>query len=123
MQIKLRVSLRCQCVGAKFPIKWTAPEAALSGRFTTKSDVWSFGIVLFEVRALTGLRSGALFSDGHTHTHTLTHTHTHTQQTHTHTHTLNTHTHTLSLFLERCLEALSLETYTRVVQQITGIDV
>uniref|UniRef100_A0A1I8GN13 Protein kinase domain-containing protein n=1 Tax=Macrostomum lignano TaxID=282301 RepID=A0A1I8GN13_9PLAT len=28
--------------GAKFPIKWTSPEAALLGRFTIKSDVWSF---------------------------------------------------------------------------------
>lgn len=35
--------------GAKFPIKWTAPEAALYNRFTVKSDVWSFGIMLYEV--------------------------------------------------------------------------
>ncbi|XP_036603306.1 tyrosine-protein kinase Fgr [Trichosurus vulpecula] len=35
--------------GAKFPIKWTAPEAALFGRFTIKSDVWSFGILLTEL--------------------------------------------------------------------------
>ena len=35
--------------GAKFPIKWTAPEAAMYNRFTIKSDVWSFGIVLYEV--------------------------------------------------------------------------
>lgn len=33
----------------KFPIKWTAPEAALMGRFTIKSDVWSFGIVIYEL--------------------------------------------------------------------------
>uniref|UniRef100_A0A4W3J446 Tyrosine-protein kinase n=1 Tax=Callorhinchus milii TaxID=7868 RepID=A0A4W3J446_CALMI len=36
-------------VSAKFPIKWTAPEAALYGRFTIKSDVWSFGILLTEL--------------------------------------------------------------------------
>ena len=35
--------------GAKFPIKWTAPEAALYNRFTIKSDVWSFGIVIYEI--------------------------------------------------------------------------
>ena len=84
---KFRVSLRCNCVGAKFPIKWTAPEAALSGRFTTKSDVWSFGIVLFEVRK----RSEALSSyvaTSHTHTYTYTHIHIRTR-THTHTHTLS----------------------------------
>ncbi|KAL8185039.1 UNVERIFIED_CONTAM: hypothetical protein K2H54_035783 [Gekko kuhli] len=35
--------------GAKFPIKWTAPEAINYGVFTIKSDVWSFGILLTEV--------------------------------------------------------------------------
>ena len=35
--------------GAKFPIKWTSPEAALYGKFTIKSDVWSYGILLVEL--------------------------------------------------------------------------
>ncbi|XP_061418424.1 tyrosine-protein kinase SRK2-like [Lethenteron reissneri] len=35
--------------GAKVPIKWTAPEAVNYHRFSVKSDVWSFGILLYEL--------------------------------------------------------------------------
>ena len=36
-------------VEAGFPVKWTAPEAAKYRRFSIKSDVWSFGILLTEL--------------------------------------------------------------------------
>ena len=32
--------------GAKFPIKWTAPEGLAFNRFSTKSDVWGTYLVL-----------------------------------------------------------------------------
>ena len=38
--------------GGRIPVKWTAPEAVLYKRYTTKSDVWSYGMVMYEIWSL-----------------------------------------------------------------------
>ena len=39
--------------GGKIPVRWTAPEAIAFRKFTSSSDVWSFGIVMWEVSVIT----------------------------------------------------------------------
>merc|ERR1711990_1415819 len=35
--------------GEKLPVMWTSPEALFKQKFTTMSDVWAFGILMFEI--------------------------------------------------------------------------
>ncbi|CAJ0944444.1 unnamed protein product, partial [Mesorhabditis belari] len=36
-------------INHKFPIRWSPPEVLESGKFNDRSDVWSFGVVIFEL--------------------------------------------------------------------------
>ena len=38
--------------GGKVPVKWTAPEALHYCLYSSASDVWSFGCVLYEIWSL-----------------------------------------------------------------------
>ena len=31
------------------PVRWMSPEAVKWGRFTTESDIWAYGVVLWEI--------------------------------------------------------------------------
>ncbi|XP_055862145.1 fibroblast growth factor receptor 4-like isoform X1 [Biomphalaria glabrata] len=41
--------------GGQIPVKWMPPEALHDCKYTVKSDVWSFGIVMWEIFTLGGM--------------------------------------------------------------------
>ena len=57
--IRDNVSLQASA-GGKWPIKWYAPESVYFGKFTSKSDVWGFGVTLWEIWTFGDLPYGDL---------------------------------------------------------------
>ena len=49
--------------GGLVPVKWTAPEAVCFMKYSTASDVWSYGCLLYEIWSIGGTPFKGLTND------------------------------------------------------------
>ena len=49
--------------GGLVPVRWTAPEALQYSKYSTASDIWSFGVVLYEIWSLASKPYGSFSND------------------------------------------------------------
>ena len=49
MKYSLCISFNCFLKGGKIAVRWTSPEALQYRMFSSASDVWSYGILLWEI--------------------------------------------------------------------------
>lgn len=53
----LSMLLRLFLLQARLPVKWMSPESIFDCVYTYESDVWSYGILLWEIFSLGNISS------------------------------------------------------------------
>ncbi|XP_029158097.1 receptor-like tyrosine-protein kinase kin-16 [Nylanderia fulva] len=58
------MSSKLEDKGKPIPVRWMAPEALEDGIYTSKSDVWAFGVLMWEITSLGKRPYPEIIDDG-----------------------------------------------------------